>query len=94
MDCSLGQDGIAVVLCRAVHLDTVGAPYSAKQGLHRQACGYCGQVKLRSSHMLKPLAYHGPECAGRQALLRRICAILIIHVSVTFALIVSRNFDN
>ena len=55
MDCSLGQDGIAVVLCCAVHLDTVGTPYFAKQGLHRQACGYCGQVKLRSTHILIPL---------------------------------------
>ncbi len=54
MDCSLGQDGIAVVLCCVIHLDTVGTPHSAKQGLHRQACGYCGQVKLRSTHIMIP----------------------------------------
>lgn len=35
----------------------------------------------------------GPECAERPTSLGRICAMLILHVSVTFALIVSKDFD-
>lgn len=34
MDCSVGENGITVVLYSAVHLDIVGSSHPQEQGLH------------------------------------------------------------